>query len=104
MTNAELVTSHEKGIFRNPSKKMWAGIAGFLALSCVFFGALLLNAHPWAQAILAFGLTMIPPSLIWGLAWMDGIVRTAHAVRGLPSPGFHHRGSGLQPPVIPDDK
>ena len=72
----------EKGIIRNPSKKIIVGFAGFVGIGVALVTAVHYGAHLYVQLVLALGMVSIPPSLIFGLAWMDAIVRAVKAWRG----------------------
>ncbi len=80
--NTNTKDNGEKGIFKNPSKKMIAGLIGFLGLGITLTVAVKFGAHLYVQIILAAGVVSIPPSLIFGLAWMDAVVRGVKAWRG----------------------
>lgn len=72
----------EKGIIRNPSKKMFVGLFGLIANGGALLAAIELDAEPMVQTVLAAGFVAITPSLLFGLAWMDALVRGMKAWRG----------------------
>jgi hypothetical protein len=83
---SEALVSVEKGIFRNPSKKFWIWVIGYVGK---FAACIAVQAYdgvdPWVGRIFAAGTVLDTMTALLGISYMDAAIRGMRELRKLKS-------------------